>query len=85
MNKEPTLPNKPLWVPEREFLDEENRQSIIKILGVIATDRSNQQFAEAARAAANDIESGDLASGSRDFMWARFMGVQHGTIEGGDG
>ena len=85
MNKEPTLPNKPLWVPEREFLDEENRQSIIKILGVIATDRSNQQFAEAARAAANDIESGDLASGSRDFMWARFMGVQHGTMEGGDG
>lgn len=48
MNKEPTLPNKPLWVPEREFLDEENRQSIIKILGVIATDRSNRQFAEAA-------------------------------------
>ena len=85
MNKEPTLPNKPLWVPEREFLDEENRQSIAKILGVIATDRSNQQFAEAARAAANDIESGDLASDSRNFMWARFMGVQHGTMEGGDG
>ena len=85
MNKEPTLPNKPLWVPEREFLDEENRQSIIKILGVIATDRSNQQFAEAARAAANDIESGDLAADSRNFMWARFMGVQHGTMEGGDG
>lgn len=85
MNKEPTLPNKPLWVPEREFLDEENRQSITKILGVIATDRSNQQFAEAARAAANDIESGDLASDSRNFMWARFMGVQHGTMEGGDG
>ena len=85
MNKEPTLPNKPLWVPEREFLDKENRQSIIKILGVIATDRSNQQFAEAARAAANDIESGDLAADSRNFMWARFMGVQHGTMEGGDG
>lgn len=85
MNKEPTLPNKPLWVPEREFLDEENRQSIIKILGVIATDCSNQQFAEAARAAANDIESGDLAADSRNFMWARFMGVQHGTMEGGDG
>lgn len=85
MNKEPTLPNKPLWVPEREFLDEENRQSIIKILGVIATDRSNQQFAEAARAAANDIESGDLVADSRNFMWARFMGVQHGTMEGGDG
>lgn len=85
MNKEPTLPNKPLWVPERGFLDEENRQSIIKILGVIATDCSNQQFAEAARAAANDIESGDLAADSRNFMWARFMGVQHGTMEGGDG
>lgn len=86
MNKEPTLPNKPLWVPEREFLDEENRQSIIKILGVVAADRSNQQFAEAARAVASDVESGgELAPGSRDFMWARFMGVQHGTMEGGDG
>ena len=86
MNKEPTLPNKPLWVPEREFLDEENRQSIIKILGVIATDRSNRQFAEAAQAVASDVESGgELAPGSRDFMWARFMGVQHGTMEGGDG
>ncbi|MCJ1967196.1 hypothetical protein LRM42_02630 [Candidatus Nanosynbacter sp. TM7-075] len=86
MNRESTLPNKPLWVPEREFLGEGNRQTIIDILGVIATDCSNQQFAEAAQAVASDIESGgELAPGSRDFMWARFMGVQHGTMEGGDG
>ena len=86
MNRESTLPNRPSWVSDKEFLDGRNRQAIIDILGVIATDRSNQQFAEAARAVASDVESGgELASGSRDFMWARFMGVQHGTMEGGDG
>lgn len=86
MNKNESLPNKPLWLPDKEFLDEGNRQAIIDILGVIATDRSNQPFAEAAQAVASDVESGgELASDSRDFMWARFMGVQHGTMEGGDG
>lgn len=86
MSKNESLPNKPPWLPDKEFLDGRNRQAIIDILGVIATDRSNQPFAEAAQAVASDVESGgELAPGSRDFMWARFMGVQHGTMEGGDG
>ena len=70
------------WVPKELFLDQ-NRETISKILGSIATDPINSAFAEGAKQAQKDVEAGGLLSdATRQFMWRHWMGAQHGTAEG---
>ena len=73
------------WVPKELFLDQ-NRETVAEILGTIAVDSENSAFAEEARRAQNDVESGgELSEETRRFMWRRWMGTQHGTAEGTQG
>lgn len=78
----PRVADKLPWVPKELFLDQ-NRETISKILGSIATDPINSAFAEGAKQAQKDVEAGGLLSyATRQFMWRHWMGAQHGTAEG---